>query len=118
MTPRRLLVFTFLLALLTLDSPGRAQYPGGAPRQPAPSSRGTDSDPLRPYGLRAGSEAETRGGYGRRPAPARSEPPRANFYAQRREYYPGLRSGYGPNRNVVAPETLCVPGRGLFFTRR
>jgi hypothetical protein len=47
---------------------------------------------------------------------SRAEPPRAP--AAPRNYFPGLPTGYGPNRNTVNPAHLCVPGRRAFLTGR
>jgi hypothetical protein len=77
------------------------------------SSRG-NPDPLRPYADNPRSGVAPRP-YERTPVispPEREIPAPAVSH----NYYPSLRSGQGPNRNVVT-RPLCVPGRSAFFHR-
>lgn len=50
------------------------------------------------------------------PPPRPEAPPRPQPLA--RDYFPGLRAGYGPNRNTVNPAHLCVPGRRAYIAGR
>jgi hypothetical protein len=70
-----------------------------------------EDDPIRPYTEGAAASASGSRGYYRsyaRPAPVARPPARPQSV---RDYYPTMRTGQGPNRNVVDPRTLCVPGR-------
>ncbi|MDR3634237.1 MAG: hypothetical protein P4L84_10550 [Isosphaeraceae bacterium] len=81
-------------------------------------ARSPDREELTPYRSRTSTGASANGEYRRaRPEPpARSELPRAA--AVPRNYFPGLPSGVGPNRNTVNPAHLCVPGRRAFLMGR
>lgn len=71
-----------------------------------------EPDPLRPYTDSPRSGVTTRP-YERTPVvspPEREIPAPAVSH----NYYPGLRTGQGPNRNVVSH---CVPGRNAFLHR-
>jgi hypothetical protein len=62
---------------------------------------------------------DSRLGYARPPVQKRAASPPRTEYAARptvhpqgvRDYYPTMRTGQGPNRNVIDPRSLCVPGR-------
>jgi hypothetical protein len=44
------------------------------------------------------------------------QPPRPSAaQPSRRNYYPGLPTGQGANRNYISPSRLCVPGRRAFI---
>lgn len=48
--------------------------------------------------------------------PPRRQPPQAA--PVRRNYFPGMPTGQGPNRNYIDPSRLCVPGRRAFIYGR
>jgi hypothetical protein len=67
-------------------------------------------DILRPYAPHSTRASST--GYSRTPAPRQQPIARPQVQSQGvRDYFPGMRLGYGPNRNTVDPRRLCVPGR-------
>jgi hypothetical protein len=72
----------------------------------------TVPDPLRPYATQGRAEPNSRP-YARTPlTPPRDEAiTRTSAPPPRQNYFPGLRTGQGPNRNYIDPRTLCVPGR-------
>jgi len=74
------------------------------------------NDPLQHYGSE-GSGPETRK-LGQETTS--QQPPRPQPVRQiRRNYFPELRGGQSPNRNVPTPRHHCVPGRNQFLgTRR
>ena len=78
-----------------------------------------DADMLRPYGSRASSGfVGERSSYSR-PAPQR--PPAERPPARPRaaiDYFPTMRPGSGPNRNVVDVRSLCNPGRRALLLAR
>lgn len=115
MRPIRLLALAGLLAAGIPAATVRGQQPYW---QRAADPRGGGdpdaSDPLRPYNARGARAADVRA-YGREPA--RVEPTRALVASPRRDYFPGQRTGLHPNRNYIAPERLCVPGRRPFLYR-
>jgi hypothetical protein len=101
-----------------------AQHPGGS-RATSPSAAraghgdrfAAEPDPLRPYATQGRTEPNFRP-YARTPlAPPRSEAITRTSAPPRHNYYPGLRTGQGPNRNYVDPRTLCVPGRRALLYR-
>lgn len=111
MRSKPLAVFVFGLVLVNMEGSTRAQAPS---RAVAPSE---DDDLLRPYSARPRVADDARG-YARRPSVRQQTPPaRPNPYAQRRTYFPGLRSGQGPNQSVPM-RAHCVPGRHAFLGRR
>jgi hypothetical protein len=99
--------------------------PGYAPGAAAGTGGyGDGPDLLRPYGSRAGAATpNTARPYTRspsRPAP----PPRPELIVRQpvrpqgvRDYYPTLRAGQGPNRNMIDPRSLCVAGRRAVILR-
>jgi hypothetical protein len=108
---RRSLTFGLTLTAFgwLLVTPGHAQRGG--------TSAGAFSgevNMLRPYASRTVNQGR---GYVRQAAPSRPVmPTRAEPVARPtsqgvRDYYPAMRPGQGPNRNVINPRTLCVPGR-------
>jgi hypothetical protein len=113
--------FTRVQTQATAAAPTRARY-GGRLDATAVAGRGTasddrfgnDLDPLRPYGEPVRSTSISRRPY--EPAPTIS-PPQRELPAPSvsHNYFPGMRPGQGPNRNVVVPH--CVPGRHAFFSR-
>jgi hypothetical protein len=94
-----------VLGALALPNAGQAQQGRGG----YPGSVEGANDPLRPYA--SNSSAPGRGYY--RVPPPRSEPVARPVVRSQgvRDYYPTMRTGQGPNRNVVNPRSLCVPGR-------
>jgi hypothetical protein len=94
--------------------------PNRAASRTAPSRAGSGRvgwDPLRPYGA-PGWESAGAGRYARPALVAeRNEAARPSMFPRGRNYFPGLRSGQAPNRNVVDTRTLCVPGRHHFLHR-
>jgi hypothetical protein len=69
--------------------------------------RTVEPDPLRRYGPSTGQTRTSSSQPARPPVQARPAPRIVH------DYYPGMRSGRGPNRNVPAPR--CVPGRRSFM---
>ncbi len=111
--------FSALGMLAVLTTPAEAQRIGGSRVGSYPTVRETLRDrstgelnPLRPYAPEARSDASYRP-YLRTPV----EEPMPRTPAPRPNYFPGLRSGQGPNRNVVNTHTLCVPGRRAMLQR-
>jgi hypothetical protein len=112
-----------LVMLGGLAPRARAQRPGwprsGTARAPVAtySERlAAEPDPLRPYAPEPRADSRYRP-YLRAPAAPPRDEAITRAAAPRREYFPGLRSGQGPNRNVVDPRTLCVPGRRAMLQR-
>jgi hypothetical protein len=97
-------------------------YPSSAPARPA-----DDFDLLSPYGSRAGGPAGNGSApkpYTRTPVTRRPPGPPldrssrgAVFSRGVGSYYPSMRSGQAPNRNVVDHRSLCVPGRRALLQR-
>jgi len=83
---------------------------------PGESSRASlrgDLDPLRPYSSGNGRLGDKPRPYERTPVvspPERTTPPPPVSH----NYFPGLRTGQGPNHNMVSH---CVPGRHAFLHR-
>lgn len=110
MRPRTALTLAATLALALAATPGRAQLPTAG-----------EPDPLRPYASRSTTafeaERSTRAYSRARPLP----PPTRSYPAATvrgvRDYYPTMRRGQNPNKNVVDPRTLCVPGRRAMILR-
>lgn len=116
----RSLSITSVVAALAFGASALGQEPywrHTTDRAASGASRGfAGDDSLRPYGTRGAAPARGRG-YARETSPARIEPARAPSYSARRNYFPGQRTGQYPNRNYIAPERLCVPGRRAFLYR-
>jgi hypothetical protein len=118
--------FSLLIIFLTFTSPARAQDSGrsraGSFPTAIPSARSGERssavrDLLSPYDepvARSGSGYRT---YTRTPANPPHEETDLRGPAPRHNYFPNLRSGQGPNRNVIDPRTLCVPGRRAMLQR-
>jgi hypothetical protein len=118
--------FSALVILLRLATPARAQYAGGSRAGVYPTAilsarygerSSAEADLFRPY-----DEPVARPGSGYRPYTRTPvNPPRDEATlrapAPRHNYFPGQRSGQGPNRNVVDTRTLCVPGRRAMLQR-
>jgi hypothetical protein len=109
--------FTRLQTQSSGAAPARASRAGGRLDAAAVAGRGgsgeglfrTEPDPLRPYGEPArASSGSLRRPYEPAPPPPREVPAPPESH----NYYPGLRSGQGPNRNV-----RCVPGRHVILHR-
>jgi hypothetical protein len=66
------------------------------------------ADPFRPYPTGGSRSSTTRTYEQPRPQVVAQPPARSQGV---REYFPGMRTGRGPNRNVVDTRKLCVPGR-------
>jgi hypothetical protein len=97
-----------------------ARYGGRLDSTTAVAGRGlsddrfrNEGDPLAPYGETVASTSPGRPYEQARPLiqPQRALPPAPVSH----NYFPGMRSGQGTNRNVVAPH--CVPGRNAFLHR-
>ena len=90
-------------SIATAQQPYWEQLPGARN-----VSRSPTLDPFRPYGSTAANQDARSGSrYSSAPRPVRPQAVRVNHYAQRREYFPGLRSGQGPNASLAH----CVPSR-------
>jgi len=83
----------------------------------SPSPRDTRDAELTRYGRPSGGPA-AKGEYRRsRPETPRAEPPPRPMTS--RNYFPGMPSGVGPNRNMGSgSRPHCVPSRGSFFVGR
>jgi hypothetical protein len=110
--------FTRVQTQASADAPGRsARYGGRLDAPTALAGRGAssddrfrdDPDPLRPYGEPVRSTSLTRP-YEQAPV---ISPPQRGLPPVSHNYFPGMRPGQGPNRNVAH----CVPGRGAFLHR-
>jgi hypothetical protein len=110
--------FTRVQTQASADAPARsARYGGPLDAATALGGRGTASDdrfrsgtdPLRPYGEPVQSTSLTRP-YERVPMVS---PPQRGLPPVSHNYFPGMRPGQGPNRNVAH----CVPGRHAFLHR-
>jgi hypothetical protein len=115
--------FSALGMFAGLTTPAEAQRIGGPRAGSYPTVGATlrdrstgELDPLRPYAPVARSDASYRP-YLRTPVNPAREEPILRAAAPRPNYFPGLRSGQGPNRNVVNTHTLCVPGRRAILQR-
>ena len=114
---------TALVMLAGLTPLARAQRPGWPRTGSYPSSSATygdrssaEPDPLRPYAPEPRADASYRP-YLRTPVSPPRDEAITRASAPRRNYFPGLRTGQGPNRNYVDPRTLCVPGRRAMLQR-
>jgi len=119
-----LLPFAALAIVVGLAPRSEAQSPYRARATTAVHSgsaaRGLSPDPFRPYGTHRASRGPQPGFAYRsqgRATPPQAEVTRTNFYAQRHEYFPGLRSGQGPNRNVSYGRSHCAPSRTALLAR-
>jgi hypothetical protein len=112
--------FTRVQTQADTTTPARARYGGRLDAATAVAARGGSSDdrfrkerdPLRPYGEPVQSTSLTRP-YEQAPTirPFERELPAPPVS---HNYYPGMRPGQSPNRNVVPH---CVPGRSAFLHR-
>lgn len=103
-------------ALLAVGTEARAQdrYFGRTTTSRAAAVRESDEPPS----LRSVDRGRSEGGEYRR-ARSRVPVPEARPAPQaRRNYFPGLPTGQGPNRNYIDPSRLCVPGRRAFIYGR
>ena len=114
---------TALAMLGGLTTAAQAQRPGwpragSYPAATASSGERSSAelDPLRPYAPEARANPSYRP-YLRTPVTPPRDEAITPASTPRRNYFPGLRSGQGPNRNVVDPRTLCVPGRRAMLHR-
>lgn len=110
MRPHPVLALTLALAAGLSATPGLAQP---RPVRPATRSVAAEDDLLRPYAPR------TERTYARPRTPPAS-PVRLSAAVPSRgvgEYFPGMRPGTSPNRNVIDPRSLCVPGRRALILR-
>jgi hypothetical protein len=111
-----------VVALGSLVSSTEAQQPywqrqAGASHT-SRSPRSDALDPFRPYASRSTSRTPASAlSYRSEPEPVRPEVTRTNFYSQRRDYFPGLRSGQGPNRSISQGVPHCVPSRITILSR-
>jgi hypothetical protein len=116
--------FSVLGMFAGLSTPAEAQR-AGWPRVASYPTAGASSrdrsmgelDPLRPYDAPPARPDAAYRPYLRTPVNPPREEPILRAAAPRHNYFPGLRSGQGPNRNVVDPRTLCVPGRRAMLQR-
>ncbi|SIN89022.1 hypothetical protein SAMN05444166_1464 [Singulisphaera sp. GP187] len=120
---RRTLIW-LLMAMVTLGiltAPSEAQQPyrqrdSMASNSPRASSASRGSlDRFQPY-TSSSRNARTATSYRSDPKPVRPEVTRTNYYSQRRDYFPGLRTGQGPNQNR-SQHGHCVPSRSALLLR-
>lgn len=94
------------------------RYSGGpATAKPASRDPWAESDLVRPYG--GGGAADGRVYKSRTAPPARPPAVERTVASSRgvRDYFPGMRPGIGPNRNVGTVRPHCVPGRHSLMGR-
>jgi hypothetical protein len=99
--------------------PVQAQAPSVS--RPAIRATGGDVDLLKPYASRSMAgfvDEQSSRPYSR----SKPLPPPARAYAAATQrgvtnYFPGMRPGSAPNKNVVDPHTLCVPNRRAAILR-
>lgn len=118
MDSRWLTVLAFL-NLMVVAPAVEAQQPYWQQRSRSAASGGEFGGPgtdlLRTYRTRSEPGRDGRG-YTAEANPPRIDPVRAS-YQPRRNYFPGMRSGQGPNRNVAGVRAHCVPSRQAFLSR-
>jgi hypothetical protein len=115
----------WMLAVVALGTPvssAEAQQPywqrqSGASDTSRSPRTGT-LDRFRPYGSSSASRPpQSALSYRSEPKPVPPEVTRTNFYSQRRDYFPGLRTGQGPNRSLSQGVPHCVPSRITMLSR-
>jgi len=107
--PHPVLALTLTLAAGLSTTPGFAQP---RPVRPAAHSVAAADDLLRPYAPHAERPYARPHVAPAYPARLAAAPPRGVG-----EYFPGMRPGTSPNRNVIDPRSLCVPGRRALILR-
>ena len=107
-------LFAVLMALF--GSEGRAQSPYFGRTTVSRSSHVREADAS--VSSRSAARGRSENGDYRRAGsrvPVQETRPVAQVH---RNYFPGLPTGQGPNRNYIDPSRLCVPGRRAFIYGR